>query len=177
MLPSLFGEVDLHPKTRMPASAYPAWFFRAEIENLKESIRHNRMSIDNGWVSAANLPQARVDLDKQEKKLAQIIDSIPKVTDKELDQFDSLWAEASELLKPLYHSRSDMTKGVASPHEIVHRMKDQCVPIRGELLNFCKASGCIIVDGKTSGDDIARAWQILGSFLGKNTNTETLRKD
>ena len=173
----LFGEVDINPRTQRPASAFPSWYFTEQISELKEQIRHNSIVIDNGWIPATRLPQARVDLENMEKRLAQIKDSIPKVTEMELDAYAKLHREITDLLNPTYFTRSDMQKGIADAHEEARRMTESCIDVRGDVHTLCRACACKIEDGKVSREELARVWKIIGKFLGLNTNTEILRRD
>lgn len=177
MTVQLFPDIDLNPTSKMPNSPFPSWYFTEKIDELRESIRQSRAAIDNGWIAEMRLPQSRAELARKEEMLSKMLDSIPKVGKMDMEKLDSLYAEATESLKPMYYSRSDMQKGIVDAHEEARRMLDPCIDVRGDLYAIAKSFGCHITEGKIAREELARTWKILGKFLGKPTNTEILRKD
>ena len=71
-------------------------------------------------------------------------------------------------------TRKQAKDGLVDPYRELKRLKTKHIKIDPEI---AKACGVKAVQGKISGDEANKCYQILGKALGENTIVEVLRKD
>ena len=172
-----FGEVDINKKTGLPASDYPAWCHDPQIEELKDEIRASEKAIDLELYKGKDLMRMREQLSMKKKRLDQILDSKPKISDTDKDRIARSRKELGERIGQSMFTSSDMMRGTADAHVEAERMVKPCVKIESEYeASLVKACGMNIENGKVSRNDAARIWKIQGKLLGESIlDAEQLR--
>jgi len=173
-----FGDVDRRHKRadERIASEYPAFYFPTKLEELKENIDKTKRQISMGLIPASELPYAKAELEKSEKRLKEIKSSLPKLSGKEKDALAKVYGELGEQIADAMFTRTAMKKGLADAHEEARRMSEPIIKV-GDAGKMFENMGITPVDGKVSRNQASRAWKIIGKVLGESSNTESLRRD
>lgn len=184
-MPELFGAVDRNRVSKAIQSEYPAWYFETHIAEMKEGIERKKRELERGIVPQSEVPYMKASLEKEEIRLQEINDSKPKVTEKEKDNFAKARRHLAKEIRDSMFTRTDMLKGLASPHEEAIRMVDPIIKISKEVADLAESCGVDLNkscngkkrNGNISRNEASRIFKIIGKFLGEPTNVETLRKD
>lgn len=174
-----FGAVDRKDRRSdgRICSEYPAFYFRTHIDELRESIDSKVQGLERGEIYPTEIPKIKAELEREKLRLADIEKSKVVLKDGAKDEAAKLYADLGEQIQDSLFTRTEMMKGLANPHEEARRMKDlDIINIRGNTEVF-KKMGIQTRKGKTSRTGATRAYKILGSLLGEETNVEYLRKD
>jgi len=175
-----FGSVDRKGKTDTGkiTSAYPAWYFTAHLEEMKEGIDRKYRSIQRGEIPASELDLAGITLEKETKRYEQIMLSRPKLEDKDVDDLAKVYKELEKEIGASLFTRSDMKKGLVDVHEEARRMSEPIINVDRNV-ELLREMGINIPKNKSmvSRNQASKAYKILGKLLGENTNVERLRKD
>ena len=162
-------------------SAKPAWYFHGQLEEQMRDLENQKAQLAGGGVSPENLHRIRAQIARDEAKLDIIKDTFPTPTSHKKDTLDGIWQEIGAAITRSMYSYSDMTTGVADPHEEVRRAKDPIIPVSRPVARWIiYCNGNVVKDSadnelKIKRDDAVRAWQIAGRILGENTRSENLR--
>ena len=172
-----FGEVDRNEKGQI-SSQFPAWYFEAHVDELKESIARKERSLQRGDIPPDAIPTTKAELAKETVRFDEIMKSKPKVGDAEKNliwkQYKSLGKKISETM----FTRSDMMFGTASAHEEAKRMIDPIIELDKDQLALADAIGVKADENsKVSRNSAAKIFKMLGKLIGEPTNIEVLRKD
>ena len=177
---TFFGKVDLNKAGKI-ASHMPAWTMQPQIEELEEEIGRKERSLERGEVPLDNIPQTKEELNREKTRLADILGGKPKLSETEENKLHKVYKDLGTSIKSSMFTRSDMLKGVASPHEEVRRMKGAVIGIDKETASLCEANGIQIKknDGSfyVSRDGASKMWKIVKKYFNENSNVEVLRKD
>lgn len=175
-----FGKIDLNKDGKI-ASKIPAWAMRPHIEELEEEIGRKERALEAETIPMDSIPKTKEDLRKEKKKLQDILESKPTLTETEQNKVWKIYKDLGTAIKPALFSRSDMMKGLASAHEEMRRMKDPVMSINREVADICESNGIRVTEKKeglfVSRDGAIDMWKHIGRYLGEQTNVEILRKD
>jgi hypothetical protein len=179
-----FGEIDRvgGTKTGTIKHSFPAWYFTNKLEELSFEINDLRNTIqDEGNLVGAHkdsIPELKRELASKESQMAQIVDSMPKLSPKDKDAIASVYGELGAQIRDSMFTYTDMQRGTASAHEEARRQKEACINVPHGATMLMQNMGINAKQGgKISRDEAAKAWKIFGRLLGEPTNVETLRKD
>lgn len=164
-------------------SMYPAFFYKQQIQELKDEIDSDSRRLERGEVPYEQTWRVKNELNKKKEKLYQVERTRPKLTVGEEKRLQTIFKILSDAISDAMPTHTEVEKGLVHPHEEVKRMKQPCVPITGaeaeiaELAKLCR----IKVDKrskKISRDDASRIWKIACALLDKAEypNVEVLRK-
>ena len=173
-----FGEAD-RTKDGKIKSDYPAWYQEQHVEDLRESIKQQERSLEEGSVPPERKGQYRERLNQEKERLEQIETSKPKFAGPEKDTVSKFRKEMGDKIADAHYRRSHMEKGLVNAHEEARRMTEPCIEVKGqaeaEILKECGAR--ITEGGKVTRTEAEKAWKITGRALGEDmTNVEVLRK-
>ena len=174
-----FGAVDRKDRRADGAicSEYPAFYFDVHLNDLKESIASKERMIKAGLVHPTEMPFAQAELAKEKTRLAEINNARVVLKGKDKDEAWALYKELGTQIQDSMPTRTDMMKGLASPHDEVKKSHlEPFINVKGNEKVFAQI-GVKTVGGKVTRNQAARMYKILGKALGENTNTERLRKD
>ena len=176
----IFGSVDRENggKTAPIKSTYPVYYFKEQIEALEEEVHNMKQYAKNGMVPRQHLADHNEQLKRREEKLQAIKDSMPHLSAKDKDKIARAYDELGKAISDLMPTRTDMQKGLASPHDEVAKMHKQgCVDVRGHVQLLRDTGIEPDKNGKINLNKASKAWKIYGRLLGERTSTEYLRKD
>ena len=170
---SFFGDVDKNAKGGV-GSEFPAWIMNAHIEELEESVAQKERAEKSGVIAIENLPYHREALAKEKKRLREIKQSKPKLTEKQYDKVTQEYGKLKNFIADSLFTRSQMKLGLADAHEEARRMVDPIIAVDRTVANACniKPRG-----GKVSRNEATKMYKIIGNFIGDQTNAEYLRKN
>lgn len=168
-----FGEVDLNQQGGIK-SDMPAWYFDVHIEELEEGIRKKQRMLDTGAVEIDQIPLLRSQIEGESKKLKEIISSRPHLTDKQRDTCYKVYQNLARQIADTMPTRKETKDGLVNPQNELKRLKTKHITINPEIASAC---GVKAHQGKITGDEANKCYQILGKMLGENTMVERLRKD
>ncbi len=177
---SFFGKVDRNKEGKI-ASTAPAWTLKTQIEDLEEDIARKERSLERGDIPVDSIPMTREELKKEKKRLGEILESRPKLTEAEENKLYKIHKDLSTAIKPALFTRSEMMKGVASAHEEMRRMKDPVMNVNKDIAELCEVNN-IQVTAKKDGlyisrDGATHIWKLIGKYFSEPSNVETLRRD
>lgn len=170
-----FGAVDRNKHGNV-GSTYPAWYFDNNIDTMRESIASKERSIERGEIPHEHVYYAKEEIAKEEKHLAEIVNSKPKIEGKMKDAMRDNYKNLALEIRDSMFSRDEMMKGLADPHQEAERMSEPVIPTKIDP-EFARKLGIRVVNGKASRDDLSKAYKIMGRHLGENVNVEALRRD
>lgn len=175
---NFFGSMDRKGKTKDGAitSEYPAFYFNVQLDDLKEETERQERQIELGLVPPSELPYVKAEVARNKDRMNEIEQSYPKLSDKEKDAVYATYKDLGEKISDSMFTRTDMKKGLVDAHEEARRMSEPIIPIKGQE-KFFHNMGITAKQGKVSRNDAAKAYKIMGRFLGENTVIERLRKD
>ena len=173
-----FGEAD-RTKDGKIKSDYPAWYQGQHLEDLRESIKQQERSLEEGSVPPERRGQYKERLNQEKERLEQIEASKPNFSGIEKDIASKFREEIGEKISDAHYRRSHLDKGLVNAHEEARRMTEPCIEVKGqveaEILKECGAR--ITEGGKVTRTEAEKAWKIVGRALGEEmTNVEILRK-
>jgi len=168
-----FGEVDLNSQGGR-ISDVPAWCFDVHIDEMEESIARKQRQIELGIVASDSVHLMKEEIRAEKEKLEAIISSKPVLTDSQRDKCWNAYKLLKERISDTLPTRKEMNDGLVNPHDELKRMKGKHISISPEIAKACMVKP---VNGKISGDEANKCYQILGKVLGENTSPERLRKD
>lgn len=168
-----FGDIDRDYKGNINSS-YPAWYFDNNIELLEQTIDSLRNRIENHKSHYEDLPYLQATLRADEKRLQLILESKPKLTNKQKDDLFEDYKSLGKSISDSFFSISEMKMGTVSAHSEYRKQKNPYIPINSSL---AKCFGLKVFDGLISRDNAIRVWKIIGKLTGEPTNPEILRKD
>ena len=173
---SFFGKVDRNRDGRI-VSEYPADYFKAHKEELKESIARKERELARGTIAPTEVMYAQQELAREKKRLDEIEKSTPKLTDIQKDELTQAREGLGMKIQDSMFTRSDMMLGLASAHEEASRMADPCIPLTKEEQGYAEACGIRVDDGRVSRNNASRIYKIISQRIGEPSNVEALRKD
>lgn len=172
----VFGDVDKN-KDGKNASEFPAWYFRAQKEELENDIARNRTALERGYVTADRVDQIKKILKQDEEKLDQINESIPKLKEPEKDNLNKVVHAIGKDITSAMFTGTEMKKGTADAYEEARRITEPVIEVRNEKeADWYKSCGIEIKDGKVSRGEAEKVWKIGRRLLGEISNTEVLRR-
>lgn len=170
-----FGEIDCNEKDGKIRSDMPAWYFDAQIEELRESASKKQRMIDRGLIEPDQVPILKNEISGEKARLKAIESSRPNLQGKALDMTANAYKSLGEQIKYSMPTRKETRNGLVSPQDELARLKDKRhIKISPEI---AKACGVNAVKGQITGDQANKCYQILGKALGENTSVEKLRRD
>jgi len=169
-----FGEVDLN-KHGAVGSDMPSWYFERHIEELEENIKRKERMLERGDADAEQIPLIRGQIKTDRDKLVQIIASRPNLTGPQKDRCYKAYEKLAAQIKDTMPTRKETKQGLVNPRDELKRLKD----VKHITVDPTIASACGVKadHGKITGDQANKMYQILGKYLGENTNIEKLRRD
>lgn len=178
----IYGDVDKkynQDTGRMRIVAMkPAWSCGSQIADLRESIGRKERALVNGTVASDQIHRTRNELDRDKRRLRDILKSKPKLeTTGEKDFVAKMYKILRPLIASSMFSRKEMEEGFADAHDEASRMKDYLIMLTDEQQCFAEACNVRVVDGKANRDGVSKMWKICGELLGEPTNIERLRPD
>lgn len=172
---SFFGEVD--KKNGKITSSYPAYYFDRLLETMQEDIERKEREVARGIISDEKKSKLREEISKMKTRYEEIMNSKPSRRGVDIDQLAKARKELGKVISDSMFTESNERKRLIDPHEEYRRQKTQCIPVRGDVYELCRAANCkISPDGKVSRDDAIRAWKFAGKDLGEITNASILKK-
>lgn len=171
-----FGEVDRNEKGQI-SSQFPAWYFEAHVDELKESIARKERSLQRGDIPPDAIPTTKAELAQETVRLDEIMKSKPNVSDTERNLIWKHYKALGKKISDTMFTRSDMMFGTASAHEEAKRMTQPIIELDKDQLALADAIGVKAEDSKVSRNNAAKIFKMLGKLLGEPTNIEVLRKD
>lgn len=173
-----FGAMDR--KRRDPSgpvsSAYPAWYFDAHLEEMKEEIDRKKRDLARGVIPPSEIEYAKEELRKQEDRYREILASKPKLSGKEKDDLYKVYKELQDQIIDSMPTYTEMMKGHADPHEEARRMTTPIISV-GRHSELFEALNIRVEGNKVTRNAASRAFKIIGKVLGERTNIEALRRD
>jgi len=168
-----FGEVDRTEKGVIK-SEYPAYYFENNIDELREEIGRGERSLKAKGVRWDDIERTKEELDVLKRRLNLIEKSKPILKGKDKDRVNEQYKRVGNDIRDAMFTRTEIMKGLASPHEIAKRMIEPGIKVDKELAASC---GIRLVNGKASMNQASKMFKILGKNLGEPTNVEYLRRD
>lgn len=175
-----FGAIDRSKDGRI-SSQVPAWTMKTHVDDLEESIGSRLRSMERGEIPLDAMVQMKEEVKRDKEKLDRIKESKPKLSDVETDEVYKVYKSFSKDIKDAMFSRSDMKKGLASPHEEARRMVEPTIKINEKTAKLCEDNGIKVTETKgglkVSRNGATKMWKTIGRYLGENSNAEYLRRD
>ncbi len=173
-----FGKIDMNKAGRI-SSEIPAWSMKTHIDDLREEIQRKERAIARGDMPLDGIPYAQAKIKEESERLQEILNSRPKLTDKEVDSVDKCRKSLGSKISRTMFTRSDMKLGLADAQEEARRMKGmKTIKLDKEEVAFCEANEIKVNrDGWTSRDNASKCFKLLSRYLGESGNVEQLRKD
>lgn len=169
-----FGEVDLNDEGGI-TSQIPAWCFDQHIGYLEEGISRKKRMLERGEVATDQVPVLRGQIKSETEKLERIVASRPNLSDKQKDRCAKAYENLGRQIADTMPTRKESKQGLVSPYDELKRLKGKKhITIDPTIASAC---GVKPVQGKITGDEANKCYQILGKALGENTNVERIRKD
>jgi len=168
-----FGEVDLDRDGKI-TSDMPAWYFERHIDEMEEGILRKENQLARGAIAADNVPMIKEEIKAEKAKLRKIKESKPTLTGNQVDRCWRVYKSLTEQIQASMPTRKQSKDGLVNPYDELKRLKQKHIKIDPEI---AKACGVKAVQGKISGDEANKCYQIIGRTLGENTNVEALRRD
>ena len=169
-----FGEVDMNKHGRI-GSNLPAWLHIDNIEKLKRSIDESEVALKQRAIPADLIADKQEEIKRQRVRLDQIENSKPIMRPKDKDALNKLYESLSVEISDRMFTRTEMMKGYASANEEVRRMVNPSIKFDGDLAKQLNLPS--FHKGEISRKDGEKAFKVIGGLLGRNGNSERLRKD
>lgn len=171
-----YGKVDKNEKGTN-SSEYPAWYMETHLDDYKESMDRRERAIQKGDIPVDSIPYERQELAKEKARYDAIMNSKPKIGDKEKDFLNKNYKDISTKISASMFTRSDMMFGTASAHEEAKRMVEPCIELTKEQLELAQDIEIKVVNGMTSRNGASKLFKLIGKLVDRPTNIEWLRKD
>lgn len=168
-----FGEIDLNDDGNI-RSDMPAWYLDRHIDELEENVLRRENMLKRGAVTGDQVPILKEQIKADKARLKAIEETRPNLTDAQRDRCWKMYESLSGQIKSSLHTRKQSKDGLVDPYNELKRMKSKHIKVDPELAAAC---GVRPHQGKISGDEANKCYQILGKALGENTNPEALRRD
>jgi len=169
-----FGEIDRDEKG-VVKSEYPAYYFENNIEDLHEEIGTKERASARKDINWEDVESTKKELEMLKIKTTLIEKSKPKLKGGDKDKVYNEYKHLGDEIRDSMFTRTEMMKGLASPHEEAKRMTERGIKADPELAAACNVK---VVGGKVSRNDASKMFKIMGKVLGDvPTNTEFLRRD
>lgn len=176
-MPEFFGKVDRTKEGKI-SSEYPAWYFDRQTELLQESIDQKERALKGGHVPRESEGEYQIIIDREKKRLAEIIDSRPKLSGTDLDKCAKAYKSTIKEISNSMYTRSDSMRGFVDPHDEHKLNSTPCIKVTDVTAEIALQNGIRITDnGHMARKDAERLCKIIGRAIGENTNMERLRKD
>lgn len=168
-----FGDID---KTAAGSNAgeRPAWFFDVHLEKMEESVSKKRRQLEQNRIPQENIFMVRNEIEAEEKKIARIKSSKPKLKGAQKDSVHKEYQSLRQQLSDSMPTHMENQKGFTKPREELKRLNERHVTISPEM---AKACGVEAYRGKITGKQAEKCFSIMGKSLGENTNIERIRRD
>lgn len=175
-----FGAIDKKGKMEggKISSEFPGYYMDVQKAELEEEISMHENSIKNHLTPDRDIPRKKAEIARLKETLAGINRSQPILKGKDKDTAAKIYEELSAEIGDSLFTRSDMQRGLASPHEEARRMSEPIISISPECASVLQKFN--ITPGKNkkiSRNQASKVWKIMGKNLGEQTNVEFLRKD
>jgi len=168
-----FGNVDKNKEGKV-ASELPAWFFSVHLEKLIDDVSKKERQIDRGEVPPDHVFMVKNEVLNLKKKITEIQMSKPTLKGGQKDMVWKEYQQLGNLISDSLPTYREDRRGFVDPRSELKRMKSPHIAISGKMAEAC---GMKTVKGKITGDQAAKAYKMMGSILGENTNVERLRKE
>ena len=168
-----FGEIDLNENGNIK-SDMPAWYLDRHIEELEENIIRKQGMIDRQEVVNDQVPVLKEQIKADTARLKAINATRPHLEGKDLDRCAKAYEKLAKNISDTLPTRKQAKDGLVDPHRELKRLKTKHIPIDPTIAAAC---GVRPHQGKITGDEANKCYQILGKALGENTNPEALRRD
>lgn len=179
-MPKFYGKIDYN-KDGGITSQRPAWTFRAQIDELTESIASTERSIERGDMPIDSIPEARARIRRESGKLKDILDSKPKLSEVEDNTVNKVEKSLAKKIAETMFTRTDMQKGFVEPHKEADRMVNPIIKLDENEYEMCKENGVKTWEKRdgfyTSRNGAGKMWKTIRHYRGESGNVETLRKD
>ena len=176
-MPKFFGKID-RTKDGKISSTYPAWYFDRQIETLEEGIAQKKRTLEGGFVERGNEGEYRINIEKEEKRLHDIIEGKPNLSAVEKDKCAKAYDHMAKEISSSMYNRSDMMKGFVDAHEEYRNNSKPCIKATNDFAEMAVENGIKVQDnGLMARKDVEKLCKIIGRAIGKSTNMERLRKD
>ena len=173
----LFGGID-RAKDGKITSEYPAYTFPQQIDNLKEEIGMKSRLLQSGSVDRESEGEYRILLDRDAKRLEEIENSKPKLTEVEKDICAKSYDDLSKGIKENMPTHNDIYRNFVNAHEENRKNSNPCIKVSGKTAEIADANGIRVTSGgEMSRKDASKLYKILGHITNQNTNVERLRKE
>lgn len=156
--------------------AFPQWYFKQHIEEIKRQIEQKERQIKSGLLDATAMLIAKQQTEELRNKLSMILSGVPEINAKEKDYLSKFYKWSSAVLSDELFSRSEMQMGLADPRVILERESNKYINIRN-FIDIAKAANIKVAKDKVNLKDIQIMWKIVGKILGEPTNTEWVRQE
>lgn len=164
-------------------SMYPAFFYKQQIQELKEEIESQKRRIDRGEIPYEQVWKAKNELEKLQTRLSKIKETKPKLSMGEKTRLQKVFATLGDAIGDAMPTYTQVMKGLVHAHEEARRMKQPCISTKGaeaEIAELAAICGVTLEKRtkKISRDDASRLWKIACALLGEAEypNVEVLRK-
>jgi len=176
-MPQFFGKID-RTKNGKVSSAYPAWYFDNQIEILEESIAKKKHALKGGFVARESEGEYRITIDREQKRLDDIIEGRPKLSDAEKDKCAKAYKHMTQEISRSMYTRSDMMRNFVDAHEENRNNTRPVIKASSDFAEMAEENGIRVTDnGMMARKDVEKLCKIIGRAIGENTNMERLRKD
>jgi hypothetical protein len=176
---SFFTEVDMTQKDggKIISSEYPTWYSETMLEDMKEDMQRDEMILRLKSVPEQQYPAIRARIERTKKKLAQIEQGIPELSEQDKNRVQKVRKELSKEISSMMFTRSQMLKGLADGHQEAKRMSEFRIPVNQDIADVARGCNVPIVDGKISRSGAEKIWKIASKYFGEMSNVEALRRD
>jgi len=170
---SFFGEIDLNDQGKIK-SDMPAWYLERQIDEMEEGVSRKERMLKMGTVDPEVAPRMREEVKAERKKLEMIKGGRPNLTGTRKDTCFKVWENLGRQIGDSMPTRKQAKDGLVNPYDEMKRLKNKHITVNPEIAAAC---GVTPHQGKITGDEANKCYQILGKALGENTSVEALRKD
>ena len=168
-----FGEIDLNDDGKI-RSDMPAWYLDRQIEELEEDVVKKEGAIRRQQVTGEAAAILREQIKADKARLKVIESGRPKLTGNQKDRCYNVYKSIAQQIGDSMPTRKQTKDGLVNPYNELKRLKTKHIKIDPEIAAACGAKP---IQGKITGDEAVKCYQIIGKAIGENTNAEALRKD
>ena len=171
---TFYGMVDRDKRDPSKVlSEFPAWYFTNHIEDMKAVINSGERRID-AVIDPQSRSFTRAQVDKQIKRVQEILESRPKVSPAIKDKLAKQYRKLCEGITLAMPTREEEKKHLVDAHEEARKMITPIIIVDSELALACNVAP---LGGKVSRNGAVKMFKIIGKYLGERTNVEWLRVD
>ncbi len=168
----IFGDIDRRADGKI-RSFKPSWAEKPAMDALKEDVESTKRALDMGRIPTSEVYLAQERVRKGEKRIEEIEEGRPKLSDQERDETDKHRKRLSKEIGDSLFTHTEMDMGFADAHEEVARMTEKKIKLDPKQAEEC---GITLENGMGSRDDAAKMYQHLSYALGESPDIERLRK-